>query len=448
MFTQLRMTNFKSWQDTGSVRLAPLSAFFGTNSSGKSSLLQMLLLLKQTAESNDRKLVLKTGSLQEGYVNLGTPSEITHRDTTEMLLSITWKFSDDPLSISVPHESRTISLDELEFSTQIHAEPQKIYVDRLIYQGDNEFWVDLKRGGNNRYAFALKIAGREPPRPQGRPRVNMSPEKCYGFSDEALGYYPNTGYLSDMVLRWEKQFQKLHYLGPLREYPQRSYIWGGERPTNVGLRGELAIPALLSAKAERVYSGRGKKPKLEERIAQWLVELGLAHSFRTQPIGSSGAQYEVRIKRDANSPEVLLPDLGIGVSQVLPVLILCYYVPEGSTIILEQPELHLHPSVQSGLADVFIDVIQKRQIQIILESHSEHLLRRLQRRIAEGSLPSEKTAIYFSNLQDGVSHLEALEIDTFGQIRNWPSGFFGDVAGDMVATLDASIERQISKSVR
>jgi predicted ATPase len=104
--------------------------------------------------------------------------------------------------------------------------------------------------------------------------------------------------------------------------------------------------------------------------------------------------------------------------------------------------------VQSGLADVFIDVIQKRQIQIILESHSEHLLRRLQRRIAEGSLPSEKTAIYFSNLQDGVSHLEALEIDTFGQIRNWPSGFFGDVAGDMVATLDASIERQISKSVR
>ena len=69
--------------------------------------------------------------------------------------------------------------------------------------------------------------------------------------------------------------------------------------------------------------------------------------------------------------------MGIGVSQVLPVLVLCYYVPEGSTIILEQPELHLHPSVQAGLADVFIDVIKHRNVQILLESHSEHLLRRL-----------------------------------------------------------------------
>jgi predicted ATPase len=74
------------------------------------------------------------------------------------------------------------------------------------------------------------------------------------------------------------------------------------------------------------------------------------------------------------------------------VLVLCYYVPEGSILILEQPEIHLHPSVQTGLADVFIDAVKTRKVQIILESHSEYLLRRLQRRIAEEKVSQEDMA--------------------------------------------------------
>ena len=115
--------------------------------------------------------------------------------------------------------------------------------------------------------------------------------------------------------------------------------------------------------------------------------------------------------------------MGIGVSQVLPVLVLCYYVPEGSTIILEQPELHLHPAVQAGLADVFIDVIKNRKVQILLESHSEHLLRRLQRRIAEEAFTPDDAALYFCEMSGGESQLTQLEIDMFGNIHNWPMTF-------------------------
>src|SRR5262249_46498369 len=138
-----------------------------------------------------------------------------------------------------------------------------------------------------------------------------------------------------------------------------------------------------------------KKQTLQERVAYWLRELGLIHAFSVEPIAPGSNLYNVRVQKSPNSAFALLPEVGFGVSQVLPVLVLCYYVPEGSTILLEQPEIHLHPSVQSGLADVFVDVLKNRKVQVILESHSEHLLRRLQRRIAEEVLPNGDTSIYF-----------------------------------------------------
>ncbi len=446
MFKQISMTNFKSWRETGPVRMAPLTAFFGANSSGKSSLLQMLLLLKQTAESNDRNLVLNTGSIQTGYVNLGTGHEITYGDTTEMSLSVAWTLNSNPdLAIPIPDELGNITIDRLSFETRIHAEAKNVYVKSLKYRQEKNFSVAMDRKGNNRYTVRVYVNDKEPRRPRHRPRVLMRAEKCYGFSDEALLYYQDASYLRSLEYAFEQHFQNLHYLGPLREYPQRAYPWGGERPTNVGLKGEKAISALLTGKSDKVYNGirKRKSNRLDTKIAQWLVDLNLASSFRVEQIADS-TLYQVWLKRTEESPEVLITDMGIGVSQVLPVLVLCYYVPEGSTIILEQPELHLHPSVQAGLADVFIDVIKNRNVQILLESHSEHLLRRLQRRIAEpeNAFLSDDAAIYFCEICDGESKLTPLHLNVFGEIHNWPEDFFGDLLGEMVAVFDAGLERK------
>ncbi len=446
MFTEISMTNFKSWRDTGAVRMAPLTAFFGANSSGKSSLLQMLLLLKQTAESNDRKLVLNTGSIQTGYVNLGTAQEITYSDETEMSLSINWQLnSQTQVVIPSPDNSMAQTIDCLNFETNIHVESQKIHVKSLKYEQGDEFSVEMDRKGNNQYTIRISVQGNEPRRPSHRPRVYMRAEKCYGFSDEALLYYQDASYLRFLEFAFERQFQNLHYLGPLREYPQRAYPWGGERPTNVGLKGERAISALLAGKSDKVYDAirKSKSNRLDARIAQWLVDLDLASSFRVEQIADS-TLYQVWLKRTEESPEALITDMGIGVSQVLPVLVLCYYVPEGSTIILEQPELHLHPSVQAGLADVFMDCIKKRGLQIILESHSEHLLRRLQRRIAEqeNDLSPDDAALYFCQIHDGESKLTPLQLNVFGEIHNWPHDFFGDLLGELVAAFDAGLDRK------
>ena len=87
--------------------------------------------------------------------------------------------------------------------------------------------------------------------------------------------------------------------------------------------------------------------------------------------------------------------------------------------------------------------MKQRNVQIIVESHSEHLLRRLQRRTAEEALSSKDVALYFCDIQDGVSNLEELELNEFGEISNWPDDFFGDMLGDVIETMESGLNRQI-----
>ena len=125
----------------------------------------------------------------------------------------------------------------------------------------------------------------------------------------------------------------------------------------------------------------------------------------------------------------------------------CYYVEEGSVLLLEQPELHLHPSAQAWLADIFIDVVNNRRVQIIVESHSEHFLRRLQRRIAEEKIDNDKTALYFCSADNSASRTERLDVDMFGDITNWPKDFFGDEMGELAAKTEAAMQRQMGSTV-
>jgi predicted ATPase len=447
MLQQMWMKNFKSWVDTGTIRLAPLTGFFGANSSGKSSLLQMLLLLKQTAESPDRGLILRTNADKDGYVNLGTIPELIHNNQKTVEFGVNWTL---PKPIDVPSMNGPNSgkqLTALTFDTQIVSDNGSNYVKQLGY-ADGEVSARMLRRDDATYDIAVTVGGKKPLKQRGRPYQDVSPPvKCYGFSEEALRYYQNAGFLNDFVLAFERQLQRIYYLGPLREYPQRIYSWAGERPNGVGLKGELAVAALLAAKDERVYSGRTtSRIRLEQCVADKLVAMGMATSFETKPLVKCGVQYELRLKRTDDSQEVVVTDMGFGVSQVLPVLVLCYYVPEGSTIILEQPEIHLHPSVQAALADVFIDVVANRNVQILVESHSEHFIRRLQRRMAEEMITPEDTRLYFCDYRSGQSTLDNLQLDSFGNIRNWPSEFFGDLTGDLITMAQTAAIRRIKNN--
>lgn len=213
----------------------------------------------------------------------------------------------------------------------------------------------------------------------------------------------------------------------------------------MGQAGELVVDALLAARQRglRISPGyRKRRMTLGQYVARWLKELGLIHDFRVVPVAEGSNLFEVRVHKSPQAAEVLIPDVGFGVSQILPVLVPCFYVPEGSTVVLEQPEIRLHPSVQSGLADVFIDAWRKRGVQILVESHSEHLLRRLQRRIAEEALCHDELGLYFCSVKHAVSKLDQLEVDLYGNIENWPQDFLGDQIDEIASMSEAALKRR------
>ena len=246
-------------------------------------------------------------------------------------------------------------------------------------------------------------------RKQGRAWPLPQPVKTYLFPSQAKSYFQNTDLLGDFELAYENLMDSIHYLGPLREYPQREYHWAGSSPENVGQRGERTMDALLAATVRNEKRSLGYKKRrktFQEMIARWLRELGLIHEFHLAEIAPGTNLYRAEVQMSGSSVTTSLTDVGFGISQVLPVLVLLYYVPENSTVLMEQPEIHLHPAVQSGLADVMLSVAAVRNVQIIVESHSEHLMRRLQRRVAEQQAspdPAGQVVFHFRESRQGAA---------------------------------------------
>lgn len=193
---------------------------------------------------------------------------------------------------------------------------------------------------------------------------------------------------------------------------------------------------------------RQRLTRFDEFIAKWLKDLGIIESFAVKPVAEGRKEYEVLVKTHVSASEVKITDVGFGVSQVLPALVQAFYCPPNSTIWMEQPEIHLHPQVQAELADVFISATQAREngkerhVQLIVESHSEHFLNRLQLRVAEGIVAPEDVAVYFCRRTGATTELEPLRLNMFGEIENWPENFFGDEMADIAGRTLAAIRRK------
>jgi energy-coupling factor transporter ATP-binding protein EcfA2 len=427
MITKLSAENFKSWEKTGEIHFAPLTGFFGANSSGKTSLLQVLLMLKQTVERPpDWNGTIDFGD-ESSLVNLGNFRDVIYKHRLDLSLAIhvSWNLP-EKLTVANPlrENASPVETTTLSFSTSVvKLDRHSVILASFTYCTDEQQLSIEWRPGRD-------FPGLE----STRVLLSGSPFRCYGVHDKSL-FYPKLSFWQ-FEEPFENLFSSICYLGPRREYPRPHYTWEGGHPEGVGQQGRDMVWALLSAQIQLL--------NLDEQVPRWLRHLNLIDSYRLVPVSNIENGYEFLVKKHGGGPEVRLTDVGFGVSQILPVLTLCYYVPKGSILVLEQPEAHLHPNVQSKLADVLIDVVKNRNIQIILESHSEHLLHRLTRRIAEGEFPAKDTALYACQINDGTSDIEPLKMDEYGNVSNWPPDFFGDDAGDIFDRAKAENERRIA----
>lgn len=459
MLKQLRIQNFKGWKDTGTIRMAPISLFFGANSSGKSSIGQFLMMLKQTVESPDRKAVFYPGG-KNSAVQLGSYQEMVfHRDPeNKIAFDYRWSLSED-LKFKDPLSGQTFSGNELDFSAEVevgdatkHLLQVSKFKYRLLNNDTQSLSIDLSRKSNRR-EYAASAEQYTLVRKKMRAWALKDVVRFYGFPDEVVAYYQNADFVQNLNLVQEKLFNSIFYLGPLRTKAERLYTWSGITPESVGFAGENTVAAILAARDRKISLGyrRPSKP-LEEIIALKLKEMGLIEEFKVNPISEQRQEYEVKARTKGSKDWVDLPDVGFGISQVLPVLVQCFYAPAGSIILMEQPEIHLHPNAQSALADVMIDVINSREngtdrdIQLVIETHSEHFLRRLQRRIAEDIVPQGKVSAYFANIAKTPATLEPLQIDIFGNIQNWPENFFGDEMGDITEQAKAAMMKRMERT--
>ncbi len=413
MITELSAQNFKSWKDMPKLQIAPLTGFFGANSSGKTSVLQTLLMLKQTVERpSNWNGVIDFGD-DNSLVNLGGFDETVHQHNLDLSLgvAVSWKLPER-------QNLGPIETDSLSFSMSVVKKYEhSVNLDNFCYaSGEHEFKIEWELSG---YKYKLRSYWE---------RAELF--RCYGVANP-FGPLESFKSLKDA---FENLFHRICYLGSFRESPYSRYAWQGNHPKDTGQRGEEMISAILSK--------RVKLQDIDKQVMEWLQRLDLIDSYRLNPISDREKDYEFLVRKYKGGPEVRLTDVGFGVSQVLPVLVLCYYVSEGSILILEQPEAHLHPKVQSELADLLIEVVKNRRLQIILESHSEHLLIRLMRRIAEEKISADDTAFYFCEMNEGVSEIERLDVDDYGNITNWPQNFFGDATGDLVGKTKAEMKRK------
>lgn len=232
---------------------------------------------------------------------------------------------------------------------------------------------------------------------------------------------------------------EIRYLGPLREEPRFVMLTSPTAGMGyIGVKGEFIAAVLynhLLGGQKREYplpdTEKKRYMNLVQALKLWVSYLGLVEDVIIEDLAALGLT--IKVRSQGIESELPLPSVGVGVSQLLPVLVLCLLAEPGSVVLLEQPELHLHPALQQKLADFFIAVASSGR-QLIVETHSEYCVSRLRRRVVEDPddelLKLVKIVSAERDGESGETRYRDLDLTPYGEIEDWPKGFFDQAAED------------------
>jgi energy-coupling factor transporter ATP-binding protein EcfA2 len=450
MITNIKLANFRAFQDEISVRIRPITVLIGRNSAGKSSLLKFLLMLRQTLESQGDSFFATDG----GHVQLGTWLDLRNTQTRSLRqredycrfdvtvetddlpppeIQAMWKATSRGGVVSSDSDRLRITLEVPR--QPIHARAKK---------------AEFNIGGTVRYGSKFRY---------GRHVVDGRLEGELIFKKRAdnlakvgfLRFAERTdslnklleGVVSERFLdSLRQEFLTPRHLSPVREESQRAVQTGSPPPRDVGHRGEYAMPHLA-----RILTDP------EERMrAKFIVKHAAAVARLDKVIFSRRlATLVTHIKaRNMDTQAVCsLADFGFGVSQCLPIFIQGTMHFPGQLLVVEQPEAQLHPTAQLEMGSFFAELWNEKKVPSLIETHSANILLRLRKLISKGDLKAEDISVAFFTLDSiagkrGGAHtavvVKNLDVNPDGSLeKGLPMEFFG---GDILEALEFGRESQ------
>lgn len=373
MLTQINLTNFKCFELL-KLPLGALTLLSGANASGKSSILQALGLLHQTFRDNrwSPRLMLN-GSV----ANLGTVTDVMDQ-----------VHGSDSLGIGLVDEAVSC---EWAFS-----------------------------GGRRDMSLAVAqvIVGGQT---YDNPTTNL------------LQYLLPTSAGNAAARRLAIQLENLTYITAERAGPRDIYTLVDETVATVGPAGENAASVLYQGLGEQIAAERilpGAVPTLLPQVEARLGAFFPGCALQVQQVPNVNAvTLGIRISPDTN---FLRPvHCGFGITQVLPIIVAALSVPKGSILLIENPEVHLHPSGQA-LMGQFLAAVAHAGVQVIVETHSDHILNGIRRAVKSEQLPAEEAAIHFLQPRsEDAPQVLSPTLDSSGNIDVWPEGFFDQFDKDL-----------------
>jgi predicted ATPase len=505
MLENISLENFKGFKNLDNLKVKPITILCGTNSCGKTSILQSILLLKQTLESqNPNQILLLNGR----FVNLGSFENIIFEKNLDnpLVFEFTFKLTKEDQKLQTKRNTIHLRRLLIDFFTPtglfqnqdilIHIKiilkapkpkiknriKSKSYIKgitveqfqfRLETIGSDKqnipaSSIDLQLVENDLYKIIWQNIGNRIRRDEESSKgeilsakieftnlfsvdavaIESESAKVAGLSDVSFALYRINNLFKTI-------FSSYSYIGPLREEPSRRYIYE-EEITEIGIKGENAAYIYLTDKDQTISNHyfydtqtnsfkQKKEINLSNAVDEWLNLMNIK-GLNSELVNE--IVYLNLNSSSASKTRVSIADVGFGVSQIFPILLEGLRMPQQHTLLLEQPEIHLHPNLQMQLSDYFIALALSGK-KVMVETHSDHIINRLVRRIVEDDTGTLKDliGIYFISATDSGSVYEEVSIDENFGVTNWPVDFFDQTALEQEKILKAGLKkRQLARS--
>ena len=400
MINNIKFKTYKSYKDWQDFKLKPLTILFGKNSSGKSALTKLPTMIEEALKGTSDEPI----KLNNNGVELGAEFKdlLYGRVETEVL--------EFKLTALVEDNNHELSEERLE--VKIASNIGSNNSPKIIYWKLNDR-VFTYNHYNNTYIDELD-------------------EEEYicefnGFCLDLLLYKNRDG--SGDAPERPKMKITTSYFGPFREIPKSSYTESQFQKTNsFGIRGENAYYYLIKDSLTH-------EKTLLQNVSNWYKQnfdgWGLEVFKDIQR-----PNYSIELIKTYPKLNINITNVGQGMSQVLPLIVRAYYkADKPNTIIMEQPELHLHPGAHGNLAQLFADSLIDKNKRYLIETHSQNFILRIRRLIAEGKFSKNDLALYWIDFDEekNESNIKEIQVDEFGKVDFWPENIFSESLDETIA---------------